>query len=118
MLGDLVVAGSFSGLDKSVPPKVEVAMTVKVYVMPTKTLLPSGVTTWTPPKPHVPGTVVQHSTKFLDVNFPAGVNTILVALVDDEGTENAGATVTFTATALPDVGPSEATGLTAVFTPK
>jgi len=115
VLGDLVVKGTFPGLDKAPTPKPEVAASVKVYVMPANTLLPGGVTVWTPAKPHTAGQVVQFQMTFLDVNFPTGANTVRVALVDDDGTENAGVSVVFNAT---DQGPTEATGVTAVFTPK
>lgn len=115
MLGTLTIAGGFDGRDKSTPtPKAEAITAVKVYRMPGRVLMTGGTTTFTPANA-APGTPVQHSTVFVDVDFPIGANSVVVALVDDEGTENAGVTVNFTVT---DQGPTEASGLVAVFSPK
>lgn len=115
MLGTLTVTGGFSGKDKTTPTPLDEKITaVKVYRMPGRVLMTGGVTTFNPATSS-PGTPVQHTTVFQDVDFPIGANSIVVSLIDDEGSENAGVAVNFTAT---DQGPAEATGLVATFVPK
>lgn len=115
MLGNLTITGGFSGKDKTSPTPLDEKITaVKVYRMPGRVLMTGGVTTFNPASAS-PGTPVQHTTVFTDVDFSIGANSIVVALVDDEGTENAGVTANFTVT---DQGPAEATGLAVTFSPK
>lgn len=115
MLGTLTVTGGFNGKDKTAPTPLDEKITaVKVYRNPGRVLMTGGATTFNPVNAAA-GTPVQHTTVFQDVDFPLGANSVVVALVDDEGTENSGVTANFNVT---DQGPSEATGLSITFNPK
>lgn len=114
MLGKLTISGSFNGKDVAPTPQPEVITAVKLYRMPGTVPITGNVTTFTPPPPHAPGTVVQFSTVVNSLDLPIGSNIIAVSFVDDDGTEGAQTQVTVNAT---DVGPSPPQGLTATFSP-
>lgn len=114
MLGKLTVSGAFNGKDAAPTPQPEVITAVKLYRMPGTVPITGNVTTFTPPPPHTPGTVVQFSTVVTGIDLPVGTSVIAVSFVDDDGTEGGQTQVSVNAV---DVGPSAPGGLTASFVP-